>query len=587
MQQKIAVAKGRAKANIVLKNAYVMNVFTEQFITADVAICNNTIVGVGDYHGEYEVDCSGRYLVPGYIDAKAQMAWSGLLPDQLSSVLLHAGTTTVIADPHAVTERCRQEGLDWFLDLCDHLPLDVYATCPPTLLASLLAEESPENLDLLQQYLSHPRVVGISNLSDASGLIHGYDVALQQLLLHAALPVGGYTTQLIAAHPQACRVAGITSTDDCVQPKHAIDLLQAGVSLFLNTGKTTGNVFPILKALIQDNLPLEQCHFCTGHQTLSQLQRGGHIASCIKQAISLGVRPITAYKMASYYTAKLFHLTHLGAIAPGYQADILVLDKLEDATPSLVFKNGLLVCDSYLSAFDRPQIPAFLQPPKPSKRLQKADLALPVEEYADVIELTDSPFFTQHLYEQIPTQEGEFLPNHTHNKVCVIQSTEEYNQLCIAPLKGFGIEHGAIATTLSCDGSSTIAVGDNDNDLVAALDCVRDLKGGIAVVSAGHLCASLSLPFGGMMSNKSVRQTADRFTSVLRALHAMGVSEQTDPFLSLGLLPHLAFPEIRLTAGGLYDSLERQWISKTLPPVQPMMEDLLTETDPLSEDNDQ
>lgn len=562
LKQTLAAAQGTKPADLVLKNGFIVNVFTEEIITGDVAICGSTIVGIGDYEGEQMLDCTGKYLVPGFIDAHMHMESSMVLPNELSKVLLRAGTTTIIADPHEMVNVAGTAALDWVLQAVSQLPMDAYITLPSSVPSTDFETNGAGEFTAQQmaQYLSHPNVLGLGEVMRMQDVCDADERMLEKLQLFERKPIDGHAPGLSGKGLQAYRAAGIQNDHECAVPEDAIEKLRAGFALFLREGTGAKNVSSLLEGIVKAQLPLDRCMFCTDDKHLAEIEAEGHIGACVRKAIALGVPSVKAYKMASWNTAQFYGFRHLGAIGAGYQADLLVLDNLEDAKPVLTFKNGFVVSDAYFTAFSSPKIPASLCDTVRMPRITKADLSLPVQGQTDVIELVPHQLLTRHLSETVPTLGTEFAPNSVYNKLCVVERHGKTNNVKVAVLKGFGIEHGAIASTVAHDSHNLIVAGDNDSDILAAIDCVRDMHGGFAVVTAGHLCGSLPLSFCGLMSTRSYPVVEEALQTMLKAAHVMGVSRSTDPFITLSFLALPVIPELRLTDKGLYDVVKNQFI---------------------------
>lgn len=562
MNKKIAAANGTRPADLVLKNGFVLNVFTEEIQTADVAICGNTIVGIGDYDGEQVLDCTGNYLVPGLIDAHMHMESSMVLPHELSKVLLRAGTTTVITDPHELVNVGGVEALDWLLQAVAGLPMDAYVTLPSSVPATDFETNGAGEFTAAQMasYLSHPHVIGLAEVMRMADVCHAEERMIEKLQLFQNRPIDGHAPNLSGKELQAYRTAGVQNDHECATAEDAIEKLRAGFAVFLREGTGAKNVEVLLEGILKERLPLDRCMFCTDDKHLAEIEKEGHISTCVRKAIAMGVPSVKAYKMATWNTAQFYGLRHLGAIGAGYQADILVLDDLEQVQPVLTFKNGFVIGDAYLSAFTSPPIPPALCNTVHLPRVTKADLALPIQGVADVMELVPHQLLTRHLQESVPTLHGEFAPNNVYNKLCVVERHGKNGLVGVAVLKGFGIEHGAIASTVAHDSHNLVVVGDNDSDILAAIDCVRDMHGGFAVVSAGHLCGSLPLSLCGLISTRPHAHVETALQTMLKAAHAMGIDRSADPFITLSFLTLPVIPELRLTEQGLFDVLSDQFI---------------------------
>lgn len=555
MQHKLLVARGIEKADLVLKNGNVLNVFSEELVKADVAIVDNEIVGVGNYSGVKEIDCSSKYIVPGFIDAHMHIESTMVMPLELSKMLLSAGTTTVIADPHELVNVKGEEGLDFILDATENIPLSAYIMVP----SSVPSTEYDTNgageflACHMAKYINNPRILGLGEMMCFQDVLNGASKALDKIALFKNKVIDGHAPGISGKEVQAYHLAGVDNDHECYSFEEALDKLRAGMHIFIREGSGARNLETIVKGFLDNGISFEQCMFCTDDKHLEDIETEGHINYCIRKAISLGVPPITAYKMASYNSAKVYGLKKLGAIAAGYTADIVVLEDLKEVLPNFVIKNGKFINEDYLSSFSYEiKTPSLLNTIK-CEDLKKSQLKLERQEKNHVIGMIAHQITTKHLYESLPGKAKEFISDENYSKLCVVERHGKNNFVGIGVLKGFGIKNGAIATSVAHDSHNIIAAGDNDEDIINAVNYIKELEGGYVISSGGKIIGSLPLPVCGLMSNLPVHEVKDIMKEMVLTARKLGVNKDIDPFITLSFMALPVIPELRLTEKGLFD----------------------------------
>ncbi|MBV4446834.1 adenine deaminase [Clostridium tyrobutyricum] len=551
--RKQMAAIGKEKADIVLKGGNVVNVFTEEIIKEDVAIVEDTIVGVGDYGGKREIDCTGKYIVPGFIDAHMHIESTMVMPNELAKSILKWGTTTLIADPHEIVNVKGEKALDFLLDAVENVPLNIYIMIPSSVPATKFDTNGAGKFlaSDMKKYRDHPRVLGLGEVMCFRDVIENKVEIMDKIDLFEDKIIDGHAPGILGKEIQAYRMSGVDNDHECTNFSEVVEKMRAGFYILIREGSGAKNLGTIVQGLVRNNLPLEQCMFCTDDKHLDDIAREGHISFNVKKAINFGVPPVKAVKMATYYPARFYGLKNHGAIAAGYMADIAVLKDLNQVNIDFVLKSGNIVDNDYLSLFkykikDREMLNTVVFNP-----LSEDRLTLKKKNKNHVMEIVREQLTTEHLFEEIPGSGDVFVPNREYNKLCVIERYGKTGNIGVAPIKGFGMENGALATTVSHDSHNIIAAGDNDIDIITAVNYLKELQGGYVIASEGKVIASLPLPIGGLISNLSAGEVQKKTKIMIDIARNMGIDEGIDPFITLSFMALPVIPEIRLTDKGL------------------------------------
>ena len=540
-------ACGREPADLVLKNGIVLNVFTEELLPADVAICGDTIVGIGSYKGLQEIDCSGKFIVPGLVDSHVHIESGMASPGEFSKILAQAGTTTVIADPHEIVNVSGRAGLDYFLACAEKMLINAYFMLPSSVPADdrdingcgeFLAED-------MKYYVNHPRVLGLGETMRFMDCIEGEPRMQDKLRLFADKHIDGHGPMLTGHALQAYRLSGVETDHECSGYNEVIEKLRAGFSVLMREGSGAKNVEILLSALLEEGIPLDMCQFCTDDKHLAEIREDGHITTCIRIAISLGIPAAKAYRIATYQAARHYGLKHLGAVAAGFQADLLLLDDLDDPRPEAVMVKGhFLTNDDYAADLSVP-MPYSLAHTVTLPRFTAKDIALPCGGTADIIGIIPDQILTSHRRNSVSVRDGFFVPDSRFNKLCMADR-------CTAILEGLGIHGGAVATTVAHDAHNLLVCGDNDKDILLAIETIREMGGGYAVIAGGSVVGALPLPIAGLMSDKPADEIIRTLEQLAAAARRLGVPDVVDPFVTLSFLALPVLPEARITVDGIY-----------------------------------
>ena len=506
----IEAAAGRKKAKLVFKNAQVVNVFTKQVEQADVAVEAGVIAGVGQYSGEEEVDCTGLYLCPGFVDAHIHVESTMAVPYEFARAVAMSGTTTVVADPHEIVNVCGAPAVEWLLKASEALPVDIYWMMPSSVPATPFETNgAPFTAQEMAPFAQMgPRVAGLGEVMCYPDVVAGTGEIYGKLALFAHKHIDGHAPGLSGKALAAYAAAGIETEHECTSFAEAKEKLAAGLAILVREGSAAKNLTAIVEGLLKEGLPTDRFLFCTDDKHLDDIAREGHIRWNVHQAVQLGMPVVDAICMASYNAARVYGLKGVGAIAPGYRADIVLLDDWKQVHVHAVYKDGVPV-EQKIAAARRVPAPAALTHTMHFAPVTPQQLALPVQGKAHVIEMVPYQIVTRHAVEPVPSENGLFRPNKTYSKLCVIERHGRGGNIAVCPLKGYGITGGAIATSVAHDSHNIIAAGDNDGDIALAVNHLQKTGGGYALAAGGRILGALALPVGGLMSEAPWEQTRD------------------------------------------------------------------------------
>lgn len=545
------IALGREKAPFVLKNARVVQVFTNEIIEADIAVADGVIVGVGEYDGVDEVDIKGRFVCPGFIDSHLHLESTLVNPGELILQAGLKGTTTFIVDPHEAANVSGKAGIDYILNETEEVQANVYVMVPSCVPGTPFEDNGCVlKASDMEAYKAIPRVLGLGEVMDCDAVLACDEEMLEKLKLFRDKNIDGHAGYLNEKETACYVLAGIHTDHECCTFEDALREMRAGVQILVREGTAAKNLESIIKGVVAHQLPCHQLSFCTDDKHIEDIQRDGHISYNVKKAISLGLNPIEAIKIATLYTANRYGLKNLGAIAPGYQADMLVLSDLEQVKLEQVYHKGERVVEKELQ---KHEIPENLLKTVNIKLDSMDELKLPLTgNMARIMELVAGEILTKELTAEVCVQDGYFMPNEVYQKIAVFERHHATGKKGIGIIKGFSIKGGAIASTVGHDSHNLIVVGDNDADMYRAIMALRECGGGYAVVQTDKVASVLPLEVMGLISSQSHMEVQKQLKMMLTQARNMGVPEGVDPFITLSFLALPVIPQVRLTARGLY-----------------------------------
>ena len=559
-QRIIEAASGREKADLVLKNATYVNVFSNELRTCDIAVANGLIVGLGSYEGEQEVDMTGKIVCPGFIDAHIHLESSLVSPREFARAVLPHGTTTVITDPHEITNVMGTDGIDYMFQATEGLPIDVRFMLPSCVPATPM-DESGANLDYraIDSYYDYPRVQGLAEMMNSYGVIHNDAEVVSKIVASQAhhKKIDGHAPGLQGKDLDTYVAAGVYSDHECSTVEDALAKLERGQFIMIREGTAARNLEALAPLLTPQYA--ERCMFCTDDKHPNDLLEKGHIDYICRRAINeFGVDPIIAIKAAAHHAARYFLLNNRGAIAPGYLADFAVIDNFQDFNVEMVYKKGELYYDhGTLRDFPAPQIEQYLD-----------DRA---HDTFHVSHLTEDDFRDARQRGVIGMIPGEIVT--TDNgyadhidlekdilKIAVVERHKNTHHIGLGYIQGYGLKSGAVATSISHDSHNIIVVGTNSRDMAFAANYIVEHHGGIVVAENEQVKGGVVLEIAGIMSDQPLTQMNASLEAAKDAAFGLGVSRGIDPFMTLSFMALPVIPTLRITTRGVIDVITQQYV---------------------------
>jgi adenine deaminase len=547
----IKVARGLAPADLLFKNARVVNVFTSDIENASVAISDGIIAGVGDYSDAYEIiDLTGRFLVPGLIDGHTHIESSMLDIGQYARAITARGTTGVVTDLHELTNVVGTAGINYVLKAAKKIPLDLHVMVPSCVPATHLETSGAiVTTKDIARLLKKPGVIGLGEMMNFPGVIFGDESVRSKIKATDGKPIDGHAPGLSGLDLNAYISAGIGSDHESTRLAEAKEKLARGLHIMIRDGSTEKNLAELLP-LVTDKT-YKRCMFVVDDRSCSDLKRDGDIDAVVRKAIALGLDPVRAIQLATINPAEYFGLRQTGAIAPGYSANVLVVDNLETFDITDVYFKGKLVATNGEALFKvKGRAPSRLRKSMNVEPFTVADICLSVSgRETPVIEVIPGQIVTRYLKETVKS-----VPDFVHDilKIVVVERHKATGNIGKGLVKGFGMTKGAIASSVAHDSHNIVCVGASDTDIFAAVQSVVEMGGGLATVADGKILASLPLPVAGLMSSEPLDHVIAGFESVETAAHDIGVKLPA-PFAALSFLALPVIPELKLTDLGLVD----------------------------------
>ena len=543
---------------LVIKNANVVNVFTKEIFHGDVAVCGRTVIGVGNYSCENEYDAAGAYLTPGLIDAHVHIESSLVTPASFAKVILPAGTTTVIADPHEIANVCGSSGIEAMYDLSQGLPLNVLFMIPSCVPATPFEHSGAVlRAEDMRGFVGRDRILGLGEVMDYVSVTTAERAMMDKLDLFDHFPMDGHAPLLSGDVLNAYCTAGPCSDHECSNYDEALEKLRCGMYLLLRMGSEAHGVEDILRRIAKDGLPTDRIMFCTDDKHIESIYAQGHVNYILKRAVAMGIDPMDAVRMATMNPARAYGIRRTGAIAPGYRADFVLFRDLKDFEVVSVFTGGRLYAGDF--PYDR-SVPEHMLFSVNHAPVKESDLALPASEKMPVIRMVRHQLVNKLEFLSVPAENGLFVSRNGLNKLAVIERHHALGNVGLGIVEGLSIVGGAIASTVAHDSHNIVVAGDNDRDMLVAIDALTACGGGYAVVNHGEVAALLPLPIAGLMSDAPIDQVLGLQKRVLEAAHSIGVPTDCDPLHSLSFLALPVIPEARVTDEGFFDVTHMRFI---------------------------
>jgi adenine deaminase len=552
----LAVARGEAPADIVLKGGFVFNSFTGEWETGDVAIAGTTIAGIGIYSGQKEIDVIGKYVTPGLMDAHLHIESTMVAPRELAKILLLNGVTTIFADPHEIANVLGCAGIELMLAETEDMPLDIFFMLPSCVPATDMETGGAVlTAAKLEPLVSHDRVLGLGEMMNYPGTICGADAVLDKLALIGCALCDGHAPGVSGKALNAYLAAGITSDHEATTADEALEKLRRGAYLMLREASGAHNLLDLLPAVTPLNC--RRCCLATDDRHLDELVSEGSINYLIEIGAAHGYAVEQLLQMATLNTAERFRLYDRGALAPGYKADICVFDNLVNFQPQLVIKNGAVIVNKQKLLW---QSTPLLSAPANTMRLEnvhKQQLQIPARpgKKARVIRIVPEQILTEADY-MLPEVQAGFVVSDTRRDILKLAVWERHGgngNTGVGLVHGFGLKRGALASTVAHDSHNLIVVGADDRDMLAAAVALQEVGGGLAVVADGEVKALLPLPLAGLMSDQNTEFVQHKLQQLHFWAAELGVPENVNAFNCLSFLALPVIPRLRLSDKGLVD----------------------------------
>mgnify|MGYP004674997731 FL=1 len=550
------MARGLEKAELVFKNGRVFSSGTGEFIEGDVAVADGIVIGVGTYEGETELDLDGKVICPGFIDSHLHLESTLVTPGELVRQAAQCGTTTFIVDPHESANVSGTDGIDYILDQTEDAPANVYVMMPSCVPATHVDDNGCTlTAGKMKGYLDHPRILGLGEVMDAPSVINGSIAMHEKLRLFQDRVKDGHAPFLAPGDLAAYVLGGIDTDHECVDYEYAMAEARNGMLVLIREGSAARNLDAIVKGIVEHHTDTSSFCFCTDDKHIEEIRKEGHINYNVKRAVQLGLPVEKALQMATIQPAKCYGLYQLGMIAPGRQADFVILDNVTDLNVVDVYHCGKRVirdekvevkpCPPHLK--NTVHVSGFSE--------ERLKLKHPGGK-AHVIQMLEKQIVTSDVVEEVPWKvlDGEkyFVPDGEYQKIAVIERHKNTGKMGVGIVKGYGIRGGAIASSVSHDSHNIIVVGDNDRDMALAVKEMMRTQGGYTLVRDGEIYGTLPLPVMGLMSDAGYESVNEALAKMIPKAHEMGVKDGFDPFITLSFMALPVIPEIRITPRGIY-----------------------------------
>jgi len=549
LRRRVAVARGDEPADLVVRGGRVFSSYTREWLEADVAVADGVVAGLGDYEGVETLDAAGRYVVPGFIDAHMHLESVKLMVDEFARVVLPLGTTAVVADPHEIANVLGVDGVHWLLDASAGLQLDVFfmaSSCVPA--SPFESPRRPLGPGDLESLMRRRRVLGLAEMMNFPGVIAGDPAELEKLQLDGAEHVDGHAPGVLGKELQAYAAAGIRSDHEALTVEEGRERLRAGIWLLVREASMARNLLDLLP-LVAEYGP-GRLAFCTDDRDPDDIVDDGHVNGMVRKAVAAGVTPEDALLMASLNPALWHGLSTHGAIAPGYQADLLVLPDLERFVPDVVLKRGRRLEDT-----QRAEVPDWVRQTVRIRTVTPADFEIRAGgANMRAIGLVADQVVTESLAREATVVGGRAVadPERDLSKIAVVERHHATGRIGLGFVSGSGLRRGALASTVAHDAHNLVVVGTNDRDMAFAVERLAELGGGIVAVDDLRVVAECPLPIAGLLSDAGLDDVIAQSRACNDAARELGWSGAT-PFLTMSFLGLSVIPHLKITDHGLVD----------------------------------
>jgi adenine deaminase len=550
----IAVARGEETADLLLKNAQLVNVLAGEVHPADIAIYQGRVVGFGEYRAHQVIDLGGKFVSPGFMDAHVHLESSMVQPAEFARAVVPHGTTAVVCDPHEIANVLGLAGVRYILEASEGLPLQVYVMAPSCVPATHM-ETAGAVLTAadIEELLADERVIGLAELMNFPGVLFRVPEVLDKIRIAGYRPVDGHAPGLSGLDLNAYVAAGVRSDHECTNVQEAREKLRRGMHILIREGTTARNLHALLPLVTPANSRL--CHFCTDDRHPDTLLGEGHIDDLVRKSIAWELDPVMAIQMATINTAEYFRLRDVGAVAPGYRADLLVLDDLAAVEVAQVYSAGELVAEAGRFLPSRPEMPHVPIQHSVHVDVSALEFAMPAGKgLARVIGAIPEQVVTEDLRLEPTVVNGYVISDPARDllKIAVVERHRSTGNIGLGLVQGVGLKRGAIASSVAHDSHNIVVIGASDADMRAAVLAITRMGGGQVAVAEGEVQAACPLPIAGLMSDRPLEEVCDQVAALTRAAHALGCT-LPDPLMTMSFLALPVIPALKLTDKGLVD----------------------------------
>ncbi|MBI5181383.1 MAG: adenine deaminase [Nitrospirae bacterium] len=551
-----AVARGAVSADLVIKNSKIVDLFNGRLIRADAAIYNDTIAGIGSYKGKKTIDAKGNYLMPGFIDGHIHLESTMLSPFEFAKLCIANGTTAVVIDPHEIANVAGIAGIKYILNAAKNLPLDFYIMAPSCVPASNLETYGHRiTASDIRRLLKSKRAIGLAEVMDFSDVANGKEAMLKKIAAAEGRIIDGHAPLLSGRKLSAYIAAGPSSDHEATNINEGREKLSLGMHLMIREGSIAKDLKSLIPLVNEHSL--SNISFVSDDLLPTELIRDGHINRILRKAVSLGLDPIMAIRMATLNTARYFNLKRIGAVAPGYKADMVLVKDLKGFKVYTVIKSGKVVYKDgeCKISFNKKLLPPFnIINSVKARFVNERDLLIKAKNKINVIGLIPNEILTRWLRLKPKIKNDVAVSDAKRDilKIAVADRHKASGNIGCGFVKGIGLKKGAIATSIAHDSHNIISVGENDKDMAIAINRIIAMKGGLVIVKDSRMLGELSLPIAGLMSDKSARSVAGSLSKLERIARRFGAKTE-HPFTTLSFLSLPVIPELRVTDLGMVD----------------------------------
>ncbi|ABX32437.1 adenine deaminase [Petrotoga mobilis SJ95] len=552
----LPIALGKEKADLVFKNGKIIDVFNEKVIEEDLAISNGVIIGFGKYEGKEEVDLEGKFISPGFIDAHLHLESAMVTIEEFAKTVIPLGTLTLVADPHEIANVAGKVGIKYFLTIGNNIPWNFNLMVPSCVPVTTFDKSgSVLNAEKIKELITEENFFGLGEVMDYEGVITGQDYIWDKIELMKDYFIDGHAPKLQGKILNAYLLAGIMADHETTSPNEALEKISKGMYIMVREGSVTRDLQSLLPAINDKN----NCNFlfATDDKHPEDLISEGHINFMIKKAIKLGMEPFRAIKLATLNAARSLGLHRLGGIAPGYKADLLIIDNLDELGIFQVYKDGKKVAENGKALF---QVNSnnFERPPTIFHSvniapIREEDFKIPKGKTYRVINMIQDQIITGEDFFSFPDSfEEERFIRYNINKIAVVERHKSTGKIGLGLIRGFGLESGAIASSIAHDSHNIIVLGTNSCDMKIAVEKIAEIQGGIVIANNQKIVDFIELPIGGLISTDPIGKVSEKLQELRKIVHNLGVKTNS-PFMTLAFMGLPVVPKLKITCDGLYD----------------------------------